>query len=602
MRMNRRALPRPLLPCALSLLLFFTLLPLAGAAAPAPAPPAWIDEGEYVRFPDSGLYAAEHWEHILALRQYAAEGGREMELWSAPVSAHYQALANALWQDYALQYELRLICYQIAQNKGGQLTGAERNLLALPFPEGESAAALPPAARRQLHLWTARSNLQPFPFVAGSVEAQSFLDHCSSMKALFALPDFRSEEVYEHAFMALVAPETLRQYREMIFVLINGSYFASPYPAGAEGGAQRLEYARLMDERTMVPIRFLAEPLGLSVGWSQQTRTVTLGGGGLQIELPIESKTARVNGRAVPLDAPARIVGERSFVPLRFVSEQLGAEVHWDGAKRLVTVENPRGMTIANSNLNQWALPMGALINESNRSRGFSGLCFGLREGTPYRAGDRDAEQALWYTLPASMRASASTTARGILQSAWNVTTKAALAATVLQMTAYGHNDTFFESVAQIEALSEAQLQAHLQTASEVDAYMLPYTQALFAKWGLRGILCWDLFRMSNLVQWGYDAQYLTLEEALALLQPAALLLRQNFESWDEAVENFVDGYHWWARIDARGLPFTESEYGQRYLQLKARSPHLFDDALFQNDLLPVEGVDLSALMAQVQP
>lgn len=117
---------------------------------------------------------------------------------------------------------------------------------------------------------------------------------------------------------------------------------------------------------------------------------------------------------------------------------------------------------------------------------------------------------------------------------------------------------------------------------------------------GDRGILCWDLFRMSNLVQWGYEAGYLTYPEALALLEPAAVRLKEAFSSWDEAYENYLDGYNWWARNDMTG-PIRLGDFrGKRYLLLKESeaTSALFDDALFSCAVLPVPGLSAASLSA----
>lgn len=52
---------------------------------------------------------------------------------------------------------------------------------------------------------------------------------------------------------------------------------------------------------------------------------------------------------------------------------------------------------------------------------------------------------------------------------------------------------------------------------------------------------------MSNLVQFGYEAGYVTYEEALVLLEPAAKRLQASFSSWRRAYENYLDGYGWWS-------------------------------------------------------
>ena len=88
--------------------------------------------------------------------------------------------------------------------------------------------------------------------------------------------------------------------------------------------------------RTMVPIRTVAEALGATVLWPQGSNQVILRKGADTIVLTLGSADAVVNGQAVPLPdgVPACVVKyqgvERTMVPLRFVSEQLGAQVGWD--------------------------------------------------------------------------------------------------------------------------------------------------------------------------------------------------------------------------------------------------------------------------------
>ena len=132
--------------------------------------------------------------------------------------------------------------------------------------------------------------------------------------------------------------------------------------------------------------------------------------------------------------------------------------------------------------------------------------------------------------------------ARYILENSWGITDRENLIETVCRMTYYGHNADFQAYVAMIKGMSAAEYRELLNNAEGMDAYMFHYTKRLGEKWGDRGILCWDLFRMSNLVQWGYVAGYVTYPEALALLEPAATLLQKNFKNWNEAFENYLDG------------------------------------------------------------
>jgi hypothetical protein len=88
--------------------------------------------------------------------------------------------------------------------------------------------------------------------------------------------------------------------------------------------------------RVRVPIRFVAEATGAKVDWAQDTRTVTITRDGLEIKLVIDQTTASVNGRVIEIDAPARLVENRTMVPLRFISEAFGAKVDWVGTEQPV--------------------------------------------------------------------------------------------------------------------------------------------------------------------------------------------------------------------------------------------------------------------------
>ena len=99
--------------------------------------------------------------------------------------------------------------------------------------------------------------------------------------------------------------------------------------------------------RTLVPVRVIAESFGSKVGWDDATRTVTLTAGTKSIKLVIGSNVATVNGQSVKLDVPADIYGERTYVPIRFVTETLGYNVAYvDMTKDVVISDLPAIMDI----------------------------------------------------------------------------------------------------------------------------------------------------------------------------------------------------------------------------------------------------------------
>ncbi len=94
----------------------------------------------------------------------------------------------------------------------------------------------------------------------------------------------------------------------------------------------------IRNSRTMLPVRFVAESFGAEVGWDGVTSTVTVTTATTKLEIRIGSATAKINGAEVKLDSPAFIENSRTYLPVRFVAENLGAIVEWDGATSTATL------------------------------------------------------------------------------------------------------------------------------------------------------------------------------------------------------------------------------------------------------------------------
>lgn len=101
---------------------------------------------------------------------------------------------------------------------------------------------------------------------------------------------------------------------------------------------------KIVNNRTMLPARFVAENLGAEVFWDSEKRLVTIVGKHLEtgddvtILICIGSDIAYVNGREVKLDSPAFIENNRTYTPIRFISEELGASVEWIETERKVVI------------------------------------------------------------------------------------------------------------------------------------------------------------------------------------------------------------------------------------------------------------------------
>ena len=98
---------------------------------------------------------------------------------------------------------------------------------------------------------------------------------------------------------------------------------------------------RMIGGRVMVPLRGVVERLGGDIKYEAASKVITGAHSGTsnQFRLRIGSSEGLLNGKQMVLDAPPRVIGGVTYVPLRFVSEAMGAQVSWDNARRTVVIE-----------------------------------------------------------------------------------------------------------------------------------------------------------------------------------------------------------------------------------------------------------------------
>ena len=94
------------------------------------------------------------------------------------------------------------------------------------------------------------------------------------------------------------------------------------------------------NSRTMVPLRAVAEALGLNVNWDADKREASFSKNGNTIWFPINSMTARTSdGKTISMDTAAIIRDGRTYAPIRYLAEYFGYSVGWDAATKTVTIE-----------------------------------------------------------------------------------------------------------------------------------------------------------------------------------------------------------------------------------------------------------------------
>jgi hypothetical protein len=128
----------------------------------------------------------------------------------------------------------------------------------------------------------------------------------------------------------------------MRFYINNPDYYV-------DNQVQSMDTAPMIkDSRTLLPVRYVAEPLGASVGWDPAEQRVTINMDGKTIDLWINNNMAAVNGTGTPIDpqnpnvTPIIVPPGRTMLPLRFIAENLGCQVDWDPLQQMVTVTYPK--------------------------------------------------------------------------------------------------------------------------------------------------------------------------------------------------------------------------------------------------------------------
>lgn len=105
---------------------------------------------------------------------------------------------------------------------------------------------------------------------------------------------------------------------------IEQTYFATPI---------------IKDGTTLVPLRYLFEKFNATVTWDNETQTAKVTKDNTNLVLTINSNLVTVNGKSTQLEVPPQLIDNKTMVPLRFISEQLGAEVTWDEVEKSVLIK-----------------------------------------------------------------------------------------------------------------------------------------------------------------------------------------------------------------------------------------------------------------------
>lgn len=113
----------------------------------------------------------------------------------------------------------------------------------------------------------------------------------------------------------------------------------------------------IFNDRVLVPVRKICEALNAQVTWEPQTSTARIVHKSRVVVLQVDSTQAWINGRAYTIDVSALVVNDRTLVPLRFLNEALGFTVDWDPANRRAIILSDQAQNKPSTSGTGWTRP-----------------------------------------------------------------------------------------------------------------------------------------------------------------------------------------------------------------------------------------------------
>lgn len=498
---------------SLSILLALALcLALAvPVCAAAPVCPAWCPEEEYVTFAGSAAYSGQTWEQLTSLREYAASGKTEISRAAdSKIYTTYNKLAYS--SDPGVRFELGLVEVKLAMNALSQGKAAKDSHhfeMAAYYTEDAAAKYL-------CYLWNARLSLAAQDITAGLSGGLRW--YAGAVEYLLGYEQFSFDAIYNCELAKLLPAARLNCAREQLFVTLDGKLV---HPRSVSVSADYLDTttAQARHNRTMVPVRRLAELMGATVDYDAATKGITITRAADTIVLTLDSTTAYQNGVPFQMDVAPYAENNRTYIPIRYIAEFFCQKVDWKGAQQHVVITENKSVA-GSSNVEDWAISMGALLNYENNPKEYDLF------GGKHRFGAMPVGSA----VNDRHNTTGPDFGRKILSESWHIEDRQSL----------------------------------LTTAASL----------------ARGTDAWDLFRVSNLAQWGYLAGFVTYEEALKLVEPAAKQVAQRYSSWDAAYKDYMTGYCAWAGLTG---DIWQTERGVLY---KEQVAALLDNGLFRTGVI----------------
>lgn len=498
-----------------------------------PTAPSWAGD-DYVTFERTSVYSPEHWAKILELRE-KAERGEDI---GSGISDFFKSCCSSGANDHydpGAEYEMLLIEAMIAKN--GQ---PSRSSLGLHFstntPEQEASIyrwAIRKKAYFHIERERSKDSIYLGLFGLGTSVGTIGPNDCVRYDPANA----RKLGISAKAFSNDPWLRDLGGMPYLIFFdnqVFDGEF--GPQSVYVKNGTT---YVSLDTIGTSLGLKRYSDDFhvtGTSISWAKEEKDASGAPIAVEIDAPQgrirvvkNSSSATVDGRSISMGAAVQGDKDRLYVPISFLTDVLGENVRYDDDNRTWFVTRNHGNV--SQNLVDWTLGMCAVLAEVGDGDpyyfGYYTRCMDSVRHTVYDSPyDPTWPRFVYSYLPGY------NISKGLLEQSWGCT-----------------------SGADIKRQAELLVS---QADEECPA--------------------WDLFRVAHIASWGYSAGYLTAQEALDLVKPAAQELRDTYTNWDAAYGAWLSGYLAWGG--------SQEDYQARkeaYARLKAEQD--IYGPLFKNEL-----------------
>ena len=155
----------------------------------------------------------------------------------------------------------------------------------------------------------------------------------------FFEPEINHETFYISQKYAKFSIYSFHGTKVQTYALNNGIDFTQIAKVEVNGQEVKTDVPPIVkNNRVLMPMRAIFESLGATVDWNGETQTITANTTTKNIVLPLNSNTMTVNNEVKTLDVGTEVIMERTLVPVRAVSESIGADVKWDAERQTVVV------------------------------------------------------------------------------------------------------------------------------------------------------------------------------------------------------------------------------------------------------------------------